>query len=143
MATPESKVRDPVVAWAKQNGFLHQRMAFRVGVSNAFPDDVFIAPGGIHVWIEFKRLGKEPTPLQYNRLERLEKQGVAAFWADNKEDAIRALKRIVALAAAFYAANALEELLPEPTPEQLADEEFMQGSQWTPEQIAQMKAKLN
>lgn len=95
MSTPESKVRDPVVRWAKGNGFMHVRMAFRIGVQTALPDDLFISPAGIHVWIEFKRDGKEPTPLQYDKLEKLARRGVAAFWADNKEDAIAALQRVL------------------------------------------------
>lgn len=95
MTTPESKVRDPVVAWAKKNNFLHQRMSFRIGVSQAFPDDLFIAPGGIHCWVEFKRPGKEPTPLQYNKLEKLQARSVACFWCDDVEQGIAALQRIL------------------------------------------------
>jgi hypothetical protein len=37
MSTPEAKVRDPVVRWAKAHGVEHQRMSFRVGVKRAFP----------------------------------------------------------------------------------------------------------
>lgn len=94
MATPESKVRNPVVDWAKQNGFLHFRMVFRPGVRQGTPDDLFIAQGGLHVWVEFKADGKEPTPLQYERLDRLIAHGVAAFWCNNKAEGIAALVRV-------------------------------------------------
>lgn len=95
LSTPESKVRDPVVSWAKANGFLHQRMAFRIGVKQAMPDDLFIAPGGVHVWVEFKAAGKEPTPLQYDRLNKLLGFGAMAFWANDRAEAIAALQRVI------------------------------------------------
>lgn len=94
MATPESKVRDPVVNWAKENGFLHFRMSFRPGVRQGTPDDLFIAAGGLHVWIEFKAAGKEPTPLQYQRLDTLIGHSVAAFWCNDKAEGIAALLRV-------------------------------------------------
>jgi hypothetical protein len=95
MTTPEGKVRDPVVAWAKANGFLHFRMSFRPGVKQGVPDDLFVVPGGVHCWCEFKREGAKPTPLQLHRLAQLNEQGVIAFWADNKDTAITVLSRIL------------------------------------------------
>lgn len=95
MTTPEGKVRDPVVTWAKSIGFLHFRMSFRPGVKQGVPDDLFVAPGGIHVWAEFKAEGKKPTPLQLHRLAQLNEQGVVAFWADDKRDAMTILQSIM------------------------------------------------
>lgn len=87
MSTPESKVRDPVVKWAKGNGFLHFRMSFRIGVAQGVPDDLFISPAGIHVWIEFKRPDGTPTPLQKDKLAKLAVRGVPAMWFDNVDEA--------------------------------------------------------
>lgn len=109
MSTPESKVRDKVVGWAKRNQFLHQRMAFRIGVKQAMPDDLFIAPGGIHVWVEFKRPGAEPTPLQYERLERMQRHGCVAFWCNDVNEGVAALSRIL------EAAIATAQLVAEPS----------------------------
>lgn len=100
MSTPESKVRDKVVGWAKRNNFLHQRMSFRIGVRQAFPDDLFVAPGGIHVWVEFKRAGAEPTPLQYDRLEKMQAHGCVAFWCNDVAEGIAALMKIMEAAIA-------------------------------------------
>lgn len=100
MSTPESKVRDKVVGWAKRNHFLHQRMSFRIGVRQAFPDDLFIAPGGICVFCEFKAAGKEPTALQYDRLERMQKHGATAFWCNDVDQGIAALSRVLEAAIA-------------------------------------------
>lgn len=93
--TPEGKVRNPVVKWAEQNGFLHFRMSFRIGVKQGVPDDLFIAPGGIHCWVEFKAPRKEPTPLQMHRIEALLDRSVAAFWCDDSAEGIAALNRIL------------------------------------------------
>lgn len=92
MSTPESKVRDPVVKWAKSQGILHVRMAMRPGVASGVPDDLFLLPAGLAVFIEFKRPGKEPTPLQNAKLLRLVDLGYIAFWADDSAGAIGLLK---------------------------------------------------
>lgn len=96
--TPEAKVRDPVVKWAKANGFLHHRMSFRPGVRAGVPDDVFILPGGVHVWIEFKAPDKKPTALQMHRIKQLLAHGVIARWADDPEVAIDFLRNTKAVA---------------------------------------------
>jgi hypothetical protein len=95
MSTPESKVRDPVVRWAKANGFLHVRMAFRPGVRQGVPDDLFITPNGRHCWVEFKRPGKRPTLLQNARLDAMRDRRVAAFWSADSDAAIEMLSRLL------------------------------------------------
>lgn len=95
MSTPESRVRDPVKQWAIKNGFLHFRMSFRIGVKQGVPDDLFIAPSGVHIWVEFKAAGKEPTPIQFHRLDTLLAQGAMAFWANDKDEAVAALQRVL------------------------------------------------
>jgi len=103
MSTPESKVRDPVVKWAKRQGFLHFRMAFRVGVKQGVPDDLFIAPGGIHVWVEFKAPTKEPTPLQQHRIATLMDAGAMVFWTNDAQAGINALQRVLNMATLLSA----------------------------------------
>ncbi len=102
MSTPESKVRDPVVRYAKLNGVLHQRQSFRPGVRRAFPDDLFVFPTGFHLWIEFKATGKEPTALQYERLGRLNDMGASAIWTDSKDEGCAVIAHCLA-AIALYA----------------------------------------
>lgn len=99
--TPEGKVRQPVLDWAKNNGIGHVRQSFRPGVKQGVPDDLFLVPGGIAVFIEFKRLGKEPTPLQFARLEMLQKLGFVALWADTSEAGIAALQFAKSAAASI------------------------------------------
>lgn len=90
--TPEAKVRDPVVKWAKENGIGHVRMSFRPGTRQGVPDDLFLIPRGNAVWIEFKRPGKAPTPLQSRRIEELQSLGFFAAAFDNTADAIKWLE---------------------------------------------------
>lgn len=95
MATPESKVRDPVVRWARSHGIGHVRMSFRPGVKRGVPDDLFLLPGGVAVWVEFKAPGKQPTPLQMQRLMWIGGLGFAAAWCDNAEKGIAMLNELV------------------------------------------------
>lgn len=87
--TPESKVRDPTVKWAKAQGIEHQRMSFARGVKRAFPDDCFLVPGGRPLFIEFKAPGEEPTPLQTYRGCRLLELGYDICWTDCPDQARR------------------------------------------------------
>lgn len=96
MSTPESKVRDPVVKWAKANGVGHVRMSFRPGVRQGIPDDLFLLGNGVAVFVEFKRPGKVPTAIQQRRLLELEDFGFLAFWADDPAPAIELLARVKA-----------------------------------------------
>ena len=89
--TPEAKVRNPVVQWAKLQGIGHIRMSFRPGVTSGWPDDLFLLPGGKAYFIEFKRPGKEPTPLQWSKLEKARELGFAADWFDDSDKACRSL----------------------------------------------------
>lgn len=87
--TPENKVRAPVLKFAKRSGIGHIRLAFRRGATSGWPDDLFLFSRGRAVFIEFKRLGKKPTPLQQHKLETARELGFTAEWFDNS-DAARA-----------------------------------------------------
>jgi hypothetical protein len=97
--TPESKVRDPVVKWAKAHGIEHQRMSFARGVKRAFPDDCFLVPGGRPFFVEFKAPGEEPTALQTYRGCRLLELGYDVCWTDSTDAARTALILRVGAAA--------------------------------------------
>ncbi len=90
--TPEAQVRSPTVKWARNHDIMHVRMSFRPGVAAGIPDDLFLHGGKI-VFIEFKRPGKEPTPLQWAKIHALRKQGFTAEWFDNSAEAIQFLRQ--------------------------------------------------
>jgi hypothetical protein len=53
------------------------------------------------MWLEVKRPGKEPTPLQAQRLEKLNELGFAAGWFDDATKAIAAVQHGLDTVAAF------------------------------------------
>jgi hypothetical protein len=58
----EKLLEDKTVAYALGLNYLHFKMN-ALG-SKGKPDQLFIAPHGQHIWIEFKRMGENPAPLQ-------------------------------------------------------------------------------
>lgn len=97
----EAKVRDPVVAWARQNGVKHQRMAFRPGVKRAFPDDLFLIPGGRPLMIEFKAPGEHPTELQAHRIKELLELGYDVLATSDANEARAAITRAMDTATLY------------------------------------------
>lgn len=85
--TPEARVRDPVVKWARAHSILHIRMHMGRGARVGWPDDLFIK-NGIVVAVEFKAPGRTPRRIQEHRIRQLEEHNVAAAWFDNSADAI-------------------------------------------------------
>jgi hypothetical protein len=87
--TPEGRIKKAAIEFAKTHGVETMVMVLRSGVTTGWPDTIFLVPGR-PLFIEFKRPGKEPTPLQYHRLEHLQGLGYDVFWVDNS-DAARAV----------------------------------------------------
>lgn len=85
--TPEARVRDPVVAWAKTHGILHIRMHMGRGARIGWPDDLFIK-GGVVVAVEFKAPSRTPRRIQEHRIRQLKEHGLAAAWFDDSAAAI-------------------------------------------------------
>lgn len=49
---------------------------------------------GVAAFLELKRPGEEPTPLQYRYLAQRRLDGFEAAWADNSADAIKWIKQV-------------------------------------------------
>lgn len=89
---PEAKlVRDPTMKWAKQHGIKSIRMYFGPGVSSGWPDDLFLIPGGVPLFIEFKAPGKTATPIQAKKIKLLRGLDYDVEVCDSKEAAIALL----------------------------------------------------
>lgn len=104
MTQLEVSIEDEVVKWAKKNKFLTPKVRF---TEAGYPDRLFVSPYGHTIFIEFKKPGEEPSPLQYHRLSELTKRGVPATWCDNVLEAIGILKS--SLETAVDAASVPEE----------------------------------
>lgn len=85
MSILEVDIEDKVVKWAQKRKFLTPKVKF---VETGYPDRLFISPVGHTIFIEFKRPGKVPDPIQNHRLEELRKRGVPAVWCDSVHEAI-------------------------------------------------------
>lgn len=77
----EKDIEGKCVQHAKSLGILVYK--FTSPSKRSVPDRIFVLPGGHVFWIEFKRLGKEPTPAQTVEIEKLRKQGVTVYVVDN------------------------------------------------------------
>jgi hypothetical protein len=85
----EIDIEEKVMKWAKREGFLTPKVKF---VEAGYPDRLFISPFGHTIFMEFKRPGEEPEPIQYHRLEQLTKRGIPAVWVDSVLEGINVLK---------------------------------------------------
>jgi len=73
----EKKVKD----YARSKGWLAYK--FTSPGHTFVPDGILISPLGNVVFVEFKQLGKKPTPGQQREHERLRAQGVSVFVVDS------------------------------------------------------------
>lgn len=85
----ESSIELAVVAWAESNGFLSRKMQY-VG-RRGCPDRLFVGYGQ-SIWMEFKRPGGRPDPLQAREHLRFEDAGVTVHVIDNVEEGIEVLR---------------------------------------------------
>lgn len=70
-------------------------LKYSSGSSTGWPDRVVLMPGGVCGWVEVKSAGKKETPLQRERLRRLQELGFITAVCDSRkkvDDFIRELK---------------------------------------------------
>lgn len=72
-------------AWAERNGWICEKVKF---ANAGYNDRIYFHEPGVIVLIEFKRVGKEPDPLQNYRIKVLKAMGILATWTDNYDAAI-------------------------------------------------------
>lgn len=89
MSVLEKNIEQTVVDWAKEHGFLALKVKF---VDNGYPDRLFISPSGHTIFIEFKRPGEQPRPLQSYRIAELVKRGIPATWTNSAVEGINILR---------------------------------------------------
>lgn len=77
----EKEIEKRVCDYAKAKGWLVYK--FSSPGHSFVPDRIFINPNGVVVFIEFKRKGQKPTPMQAREIERLQSQHVRALVVDD------------------------------------------------------------
>lgn len=85
--TRESKVRDPVIAFAHRQGVRTIRMYFGPGIQTGWPDDLFLISGGRPLFLEAKAPGEVPTKKQNLKMGMLEELGYDVAWYDDVQAA--------------------------------------------------------
>lgn len=88
----EKDIEKKVCDYAKEKGLLVYK--FTSPARAAVPDRLFITPGGVVFFIEFKAPGKKPTPAQSREHERLRGHDVAVFVVDDVEDGITMIEAV-------------------------------------------------
>lgn len=89
MSVLEKDIENRVVTWAKNHNFIVVKVRF---VDVGYPDRLFISPTGHTIFIEFKRPGEVPEPIQEYRIRQLKARNIPAFWSDSYVHAVSILK---------------------------------------------------
>lgn len=85
----EKDIEGSVCRWAKTKKFLVVKVKF---VDIGYPDRLFISPKGHTIFIEFKKPGEKPDPIQNYRLSQLRMRNIPAYLADTYVAAVNILK---------------------------------------------------
>lgn len=81
----EKDIEKKIVAYAKSKGCIVRK--FTSPAQRAVPDRIIITPRGVVGFLEVKRPGNKPTPLQYREMELLRENGAIVEWHDDVEKA--------------------------------------------------------
>lgn len=87
----EKKIENNSKKWARNHGW-HVRKWASPG-NTGVPDDIFVK-GSRVVFIEFKRVGNEPTDLQCDEAEQLLNHGAEVYWTDTERGTKQILENI-------------------------------------------------
>lgn len=97
----EATVEKEITDHAQSHGWLQYK--FTSPGHKGVPDRLFISSLGRHIFLEIKRPGEEPEPLQLREIARINRNKGTAAWFDNSEAAIRFLNDNIAPIAAASA----------------------------------------
>ena len=81
----EKDIEKKIVAYAKSKGCIVRK--FTSPAQRAVPDRIIVTPRGVVGFLEVKRPGNKPTPLQYREMELLGDNNAKVEWHDSVEEA--------------------------------------------------------
>lgn len=85
VASPlEKEIEKKIGLHAKKVGVLYRK--YTSPSNRAVPDRQILAHGGVTGFLELKRKGEKPTPLQWRELRTLKEMGFNVGWCDNVRD---------------------------------------------------------
>jgi hypothetical protein len=79
----ESELENDAVKLARKRGWFSRK--YRAAGRRSQPDRIFIRSGRVF-WVEFKRLGNEPTTAQWEEIKAMLGAGADVIWLDSIED---------------------------------------------------------
>ena len=89
----EKEIEAAVKRYAESCGWLTRKWT---SPNHAFvPDQIFIAPGGRVIFIEFKRTGAKPTAGQEREHSRLRQQGCLVYVVDSVEQGKQIIDKLM------------------------------------------------
>lgn len=83
----EKDIERKIGEYAKKKGLDYEK--FVSPANRGQSDRILLGHGGLVAFLELKRKGEKPTPLQYNRLRRKKELGMHVGWVDNITDGCR------------------------------------------------------
>lgn len=89
MSIRESALERKMMRWAIDRGAI----VVKVQGTRGWPDRAVVLPNGRTLFVEFKRPGQKPDPLQEHILKQLRMRGCPATWADSEESFKLAFER--------------------------------------------------
>jgi hypothetical protein len=81
----EKDIEKKIVAYAKSKGCIVRK--FTSPAQRAVPDRIIVTPHGVIGFLEVKRPGNKPTPLQYREMDALRQNGALVEWHDDVKKA--------------------------------------------------------
>lgn len=79
----EKDIEAKIGQYAKSKGLEYRK--FTSPSNRAVPDRIILVPGGVVGFLELKRKGEKPTPLQWRELRKLREMGMNVAWCDSVE----------------------------------------------------------
>jgi hypothetical protein len=76
MSLREAALERKMCAWVRAQGGL----ALKLQAVKGWPDRLFIKPGGIVMFVEFKAPGRKPTMLQAHVIQQIARAGANVGW---------------------------------------------------------------
>lgn len=90
----EAKLEKKACDYARNKGCYVRK--FSSPSNRGVPDRLFITPGGVVFFIEFKAFGKKPTALQLRESREILQHGVSAFCVDDYDKAVHVIDFCIA-----------------------------------------------
>ncbi len=95
----EKDIEKKIGGYAKKHGCMY--LKFTSPAARAVPDRLIITPKGVIGFLEVKRKGNKPTPLQTLKIEELRRQNCRVAWCDSVENGTEFIRILLSTPSDF------------------------------------------